>query len=146
MRKPLRFEGTVRINAPCATVWDLIIDIDTFERLIPSIRYATTITPLEQFQVEVGIPFWVQSHQQTFQIFWSNVVSGKSFDWCAVTMWADQTIETHGTLQLAGETRLAFSAEVTLPTNAPPSQLVHRITEQAIRSYLTSLKREAESL
>ncbi|MGB1254177.1 MAG: SRPBCC family protein [Candidatus Promineifilaceae bacterium] len=146
MTKPLRFEGTVRINAPCINVWNLIADVSTLERLMPSVRRATAISPLEQFEVQVGVPFWVQSHQQTFQVYWSNVVVGKRFDWLAITPWAGEPIETHGVLRLADETTLTFSAEVTPPPSAPPRQLLHRITEQAIRSYFTSLKREAEEV
>ena len=144
MRKPLRFEGTVRINAPRAAVWELIADVATLERLIPSIKQAETIVPLTQFKVAVSMPFWVQSHQQTFHITWSNVTISRYFDWVAKTSWADQPIETYGELQLSDDTTLTFSAEVAPPSNAPPSQLLHRIIEQAIRSYFVSLKQEAE--
>ena len=145
MIKPLRFEGTVRINAPRTIVWSLVADTTKLEQRLPSIRQAKTIEPLSKFEVQVGVPFLVQSHQQTFRISWSNVIIGSHFDWVAVTSWADAPVETHGFVQLTDETVLTFSAEVLPPPNAPPRQLLHRITEQAIRSYFTSLKREAES-
>ena len=123
--RPLRFEGTVAIDAPRATVWAFISDPATLSQITPGLTEAETLTPsrhLLQQQLSLGR----EAFQLESDIEWLDMVPMERLGLVGHINLRGQMVQVLGEMHLCKETELWFSADCCFPStfNSIPSPLI----------------------
>lgn len=140
----MKFEGTVKIDAPRHDIWMALTNPDLLVRITPGVLSAETITPNSEFLLQTGFQVGTQTISNPVALRWVSVQPSDALAFVACITFAKETFEMVGEMLLRDE-GVVFSAEIPLVPRHIPRSLLHQITAQTIRSFFKNLKTTLES-
>ncbi len=139
----MKFEGTVKIDAPRHVVWSALTDPDLLVQITPGVLSAETTSPNAEFLLQTGFQIGSQTISNPITLRWVDVQPDELLSIVACIFFGRDSFEMVGEMRVQ-ESGIEFSAEIPkLPRHIPPS-LLHQLAAKTIRSFFKNLKSAIE--
>ncbi len=139
----MRFEGTVKIDAPRQHIWTAITDPTLLATITPGVLSAETIAPNAEFLLQTGFQVGTQTISNPISLRWVDIRPNESLSIVASIFFGSAAFEMVGEMGIC-EKGVVFSAEFPAIPRHIPRPLLHQVASQTIRTFFQNLKTELE--